>query len=244
MKRLAPFLVLLILFIPAQAHAAIAVGNAVANGYGAGGGTLTVAGTVNAGTNLCLFATVNAYDSTNITSVTWHGVSMSQIGSFVRFGTTNNWIGTYYLINPDVGSFNLVANRSDSDRTQIASYTLTGCKQSGQPDASASGSNTGSTPVTSFTNALTTVADNSWVVFSAAANVTDISGTTNVTSRSTNTGNGEIFIGDSNAAKTPAGSFSQKVSFSSSVAAWIQFSVAPAPDVVNPAASFQTPFIF
>jgi hypothetical protein len=207
---------------------AIAFLNEVGNGYNSGGGDLTVAGTVNPGSNLYMVATIHAFDSTSIASVKWNGTALTQVGSWIRYGSANDWLGTFILANPDIGSFNLVIDRTDSNRNAVACGVWSGVLQTGQPDASTS---TSSNSATTLGTSLSSVADNCWHIFTLGENQASPSSTTNVTKRSENTTAGTIYLGDSNGPKTPAGSVSQDASWSGLTAcAVIMLTLAPAPE--------------
>jgi hypothetical protein len=205
---------------------AIAFVNAVGNGYGSGGGDLTVAGTVGGGADI-LVAVVHQFDTNAMaaTPVTWNGDGLTLIGTVQKQGASNDWVSAYYLLAPDVGSFNLVADRTDANRMQIAAACYSGALQSGQPDASTGGTQGLNT---SASSALASVADNCWHIFGLIEYVGGASGTVNATVRSANTGNGGVHLFDSDAAKTPAGSVTQTATFASSSSSWKQFTVAPA----------------
>lgn len=136
-----------------------------------------------------------------ITGVTYNGVAMTQLVKKGN-GAANQFVYIYGLVAPATGANDVVVSQSDSSDMVAAAASYTGALQSGLPDATTSGAVTGN-----LTLSTTTVADNSWV-FTAARNVNEGSPTagTNITLRQDVV---QISAGDSNAAVTPAGSFSQ-----------------------------------
>lgn len=203
---------------------AIAFVNAVGNGYGAGGGDLTVAGTVNSGADF-LVAIVHQFDTNNMASpaVTWNSDALTLVGTIQKAGSNNDWLGVYYLVNPDVGSFNLIADRTDSSRMQIASACY-----SGVSGLDSSTPVQGSGTSTSISSALVSVADNCWHVFNCIEFNGNATASVATVIRSANTANGGIHLFDSNSAKTPAGSLTQTVTTTpSSTFARVQFAMAP-----------------
>ena len=204
---------------------AIAYLNEVCNVYHRAGGDSTTAGTVNSGSDLVLVLTIHTFDSTGITSIAWNGDALTQVGTWNRYGGANDWMGTFILVNPDVGSFNMVVDRTDANRHAFACVVYSGCKQTGQPDAS-SAVNSGS--ATTLSRSVASVADNCWHIFTLGENSSAPSSYTNVTSRSQNNGNGNVTLGDSNSAKTPAGTLTQDATWSGATGCGaIQLTLAP-----------------
>lgn len=112
------------------------------------------------GTNLFLvsFGSVNS-GSDIVSGVTYNGVAMTRsVRQLNNSGTFTMY--AYYLIAPATGANNIVWSLSSGD-IAVCGISLTGANQSAQPDVSG-GSNSGGSSGTSYTNTLTTVADNSW----------------------------------------------------------------------------------
>lgn len=107
----------------------------------------------------------------------------------------------YVLANPASGANNIVVTSSDATYRWCASASYTGAAQTGQPDAF----NSATTSGTSISVAVITVADNCWVTgfFFNEANTAFTAGA-NTTRRIT----GFYSMMDTNAAQTPAGSYS------------------------------------
>lgn len=103
------------------------------------------------------------------TSVTWNGVeSMTKIANTEQqasVGATQHQGAWWYLIAPSTGSHSISATWASSrDQMAIIAYSLTGAKQSAQPDASTSvGGYFGDTGSGSTLN-ITTVANNSKIL--------------------------------------------------------------------------------
>lgn len=134
-----------------------------------------------------------------------------------------SWEYIFGLVAPATGSNTISVSFTGAPtalRDGAVSYS--GCKQSGQADASKTGTATG---VTSVTDSLTTVADNSWVtmwIFNDSAN--DVAGTG---STARGTANNPMFF-DSNGPVHPAGSYSMSVSWAGSGGAgYVMASIAP-----------------
>ncbi len=106
------------------------------------------------GSNLILFVGVRT--DVAVTGVTYAGVAMTKLNEISNGGIASFW----YLINPSTGANNVVVTGAGAGYQQCAAVSYTGVKQSSFPDASNSATLTG-TPITA---AVTTIADNCWVV--------------------------------------------------------------------------------
>jgi len=181
------------------------------------------------GLNLVLFvATVtNTADNTDyVTGVTYNGVTMSLVGSFASqgLGGTKLWM----LVNPATGSNSVSVTLSSAKEIHSVSASYTGALQTGQPDAT---NQSVTDPTSSLTVNTTIIADSCWLVSIAgvkAGSGQSPAASTNTTSRQSQT---YVGIGDSNAAETPAGSFGQTWTVSSTGLAVIAASISPAPVV-------------
>lgn len=144
-----------------------------------------------------------------ITGVTYNGVSMTRVNDTYVTAGNNIRVYLYYLIAPATGANNVVVTQASgggwSIRAIATSYT--GAKQTGQPDASNTAT-TGAGTATSLSCAVTTVADNCWVVGIERSDEVSVAGT-NTTFRA-KTGD-YCYMMDTNAPKTPAGSSSLQV---------------------------------
>ena len=179
------------------------------------------------GSNLILFVAVTEQGNPGTPTATYNGVSMTSLGTQ---SYSNGSFTLFYLLNPATGSHTVsVSSGADSKTNVNTSYT--GVKQTGQPDASSSGTNNSAT--TSLTGSVNTVADNCWVILGVGVqgdgvHNTSLAASTGATSRvlsnSVTLGAG---IFDNNASKTPAGSVSDSATFfSARNGDWI-VSIAP-----------------
>lgn len=116
------------------------------------GATLTRAYTIT-GINPCLWVGIADPDST-LTGVTYNGAAMSNINNFA-FGAVKF---TLFVLNaPATGTHNIVATRSGSGSTFVltaASYN--GALQTGQPDSSNTGTDSGLSNLTVSTTVVNT----------------------------------------------------------------------------------------
>lgn len=75
-----------------------------------------------------------------ITGVTWHGQAMTKILSVQK--PSNRWNSYWYLLAPDVGTYDFVVTNSASSYTEITSVCYYNVKQQA-PEATSSNSGTG-----------------------------------------------------------------------------------------------------
>lgn len=182
---------------------AIAFGG-YATGSNSGATSLTVASPSVSGSNLIGIVSTFHQTNENISSITWNGASMSFIARTSQEGSTRR-IETWYILNPSAGSTNIVVTRGTGSGTLEAHVLYyTGAKQSGQPDASATTNDSGTT---TFVSSITTVAANCWSTLITRDLTGNFSASTGATIRSSS-GNPSVF--DSNGALS-AGSNSMSV---------------------------------
>ena len=154
----------------------------------------------------------------------FNGVTMTQSGS--TSGTTGITNYLYYLANPFQGSANVTFTQSSSDNYTAKAAWFSGASSASVPDATSVG---GPTTTSSYSQSVTSVADNCFAVLWADA-----------TSGSTLTGGSNTTVADqpelvftggfmaySTAAKTPAGTFTLNVTSSSQAFAGCMASFAP-----------------
>lgn len=110
------------------------------------------------GSNLLLVVGVCLTDSGSDPTATYNGVSMTKIASQTGSGSGDRVI-LFYLINPATGTHSVTITETGTLVSSGGGISLTGVKQSAQPDASGT---TGGNPAPSL--AVTSVADNSWYV--------------------------------------------------------------------------------
>lgn len=197
-------------------------------------GTLTVSHT-STGSNRALVV-LGVVDNVNvsgasITGCTYNTVAMTQIFDSGVIGSTIRYYG-FLLPGNASGANSIVLTASTNAQLSLAAVSYTGVNQTGQPDASGGAAITGLGP---FTESVTTVADNDWVIIAAGAELRTFAASTNVTQRqnntTTSTNTATTFIGDSNAAVTPPASFSQTITVSgnSNFSAYFQIALSPVP---------------
>lgn len=144
----------------------------------------------------------------HVTGITYNGVAMTRIS---RSTSSNEACYLYYLIAPDTGAHDIVVSLDTATTCRATSASYTGALQSGVPDAS--GTNTTETGTT-LSKAITTILDNCWLVYGVS--LADGSAATATDSGSVRQQESENCIGDSNGAKTPAGSYSGGITWGSS----------------------------
>jgi hypothetical protein len=170
----------------------------------------------------------------NVTGVTFNGVALTKVADFYE-NSSSSCSAWWYLINPDIGTHNVVVSLSASRAIRAIAVSYTGAKQSAQPDAHTEASNTGDNATVTLST--TTVDDNCIVVMGGrTATGQNLTASTNVTKRQ-----GADFdfmiVGDNNTPKTPAGAISQSmtcdVGTEKTRGEYGTFSIAPAVAVAN-----------
>lgn len=153
------------------------------------------------GTNLVLVVGIKTPAGV---SVTYNSVSMTEIDSV---GASDRATRLFLLIAPATGAHNVVVS-GGTGAYDAVSASYTGCKQSAQPDAHITNTASGAS---TLTTSITTVANNCWTVMSG--------GKENGGTLQAGTGSNLLFdtgaslgcaMFDSNAAITPAGSYSME----------------------------------
>ena len=194
---------------------AIAFDASTISNIGSTPSTVTISFTVGNNSNRGLIVSVsnNSITSSAIASVTFNGIAFTSIRRDV--GTLGSGMGTiesFYLIAPEVGTYNVVvtqgATKSSYITTVIGSYY--GVAQASSIDVS---NYKEYATDASYSISATTTTDNTWGVIGAFSQ-RGISASTNTTARS-GSGTGS-FIGDTNGAQTPAGSKSMALTISES----------------------------
>lgn len=188
---------------------AIALDAATDGGLVNPGTSLTFSHTTS-GSNRILFVAAFGPSTDILTGATYNGVSMTLIDKTAVGGDL--YIYLWYLIAPATGANNVVISASGSAQIQGGAISYTGAKQTGQPDASnKSNTDTTGTPTIS----VTTVADNSWAVLALRPSVggTPTAGAGSTMRVAPTDG---FAMADSNAAITPAGSYSMTINVTGS----------------------------
>lgn len=176
-----------------------------------GSGTSTTISYPCTGTNRILFVSTASLVQTS-TGVTYNGVSMTLIDSYIDSGSVGH--AMYYLVNPASGSNNIVVSWSAATINAIvigASYT--GALQVSPIDTS--GKVTVAVNTTSYTQSLTTSADNEWGVWllREASGVAPSNTANTVQRQRDSVQYGEIWA-DTNSPKSPAGSDTMNLTIS------------------------------
>lgn len=178
------------------------------------------------GTDRILFvATVNNGSGVTMSSCTYAGVSMTNLGNVVNANNSN--ITLWWLVNPASWSNSIVFTASASCNLHSKCISYTGAKQSGLPDASSTG---WPTTTTSYSQSVTTVADNCWAVMVwCAMSWLAITAWSNTNIRSPiEVSLAWMFMADTNSAKTPAWTDTMTITSSSQAYTWVMVSFAPA----------------
>lgn len=168
----------------------------------------TYSHTVGSGSDRYLVVSIARNDDTttapdDVTGVTYDGVAMTRLVALDGNGDGRFLYSYLYgLANPTPGTHNVVISLTGSTGSRAYSITASyaGVRQTGQPDATASITASIGNPVSTT---LTTVADNSWIVASAADNNPPYTGSGVLTTRGGGTNASSLL--DSNGALTPAG---------------------------------------
>lgn len=152
-----------------------------------------------------------------ITGVTYNGVAMTKIAS--QSATVDRWITLWELVDPDIGTHDIVA-------TNIAPELIVVCAASYTGADAKDNHNTGATSGTALSVSATPVADNCWINGMFSCNITDIAAGSGTTNRNTSSG-GDAMMCDNNAAISPAASTALNVTASSSLIGGVVASIVP-----------------
>lgn len=175
------------------------------------------------GTNRILFVGINIDSGDLVTSVTYNGVAMTLVDKTANSDSTT-WNYLYYLLTPATATNTVAMTFSSSCTQRSVAVSYRGVKQTGQLDAKGIATATG----TSVSRALTTIANNCWMVSfvgNEGQNPSAGAGSTQRAQTSVAT------IGDSNGVITPAGSYSMSwTSAASTHWGLVQASFSPAPE--------------
>lgn len=182
------------------------------------GATLTVAHVCAASPSI-LIVSVAQQGAPGTPSATYSGVAMTKLTTQAY---TNGQGDVFWLANPAAGTHNIVVSTpANSTSLAAASYT----SFLGSLDGNNGNS---STSATSLTASITTVVDNCWVVLGVAAQISSQSASTGATQRALGGQvNCSAGIYDNNAAKHPAGSVSESVTFSTAGYGYTIISIKP-----------------
>lgn len=163
--------------------------------------SLTYAHTCTGSNRILWIQACNTNSATfTITGITYAGVAMTKAGTEQKAGASNTWSSLWYLVAPTIGTNNIVVTSSGSTDLLALSSSYTGARQSGVPDAYTSSSGSGDP----YTQSITTVTDNSWILAGFATQRSQAAGAS-TTFRYNVSG---YVIADSNGPKSPTGSYS------------------------------------
>lgn len=196
--------------------------------HGSGTITLGVDTTIGSPTNVILFAALcdNAGGS-SITTATYNGVAMNQIGSVFNAPSTRDYYLFYSIVGNGVNA-NVVFNSSGGSTLWAQTAGFSGSKQTGQPDNTSSVVNP-SASLASYSQAVTTIADNCFEfmigVGNSGNNITAGTNTSIATDGTSDTS--RMFTVYSTAAQTPAGSATLAVSSTAQTWSTMTTSFAP-----------------
>lgn len=115
-----------------------------------GSTTVSLALTVAASNGVLVAMTES--ESSQSTGVTWNGTALTRIQTEQTDGSTRN-LGLWYLLNPAIGSFNLVATKGDANARFSVIGALYGGLLQTAPAASTTGTGTGTTATGTLTSA-------------------------------------------------------------------------------------------
>lgn len=202
------------------------------------GSSATFAVDAGSSANRILYCGVQITDnSRSVSGITYNGVALTKIA---HKDTPNGSrrVELWYLLNPASGSNDVIVTLSGAPTNWFNAgvSVLERVQQSGQPEAF--DSNAADSGATNVSQAVTTVQDNVWLIGvlnnGAAANPVANAGTTLRLSLYNRTGNGyEMFLMDSNGAKTPPGNYSLGVTSDSTGYAVIVASIMPDELTIN-----------
>ena len=156
MKKLVAFLLCLVLWAE-PCFAAISFDNGVGGKDNTGTQSSYTQSMAVASGATALFVCVGGGTLNDSTGVTYNGVSMTKLSTTV---TVSGYIQFfYYLANPASGTHNVVASFSSNQHIVFGAASYLGSSTSGQPEAQAS--NTGSGSVTT---SIITLTNNAWTI--------------------------------------------------------------------------------
>jgi hypothetical protein len=150
---------------------------------------------------------VAPFGADDITGVTYNGVAMEFVGKRFADELVSRGTYLYQLEAPASGSNNVVVSSTSAHYLLAGAVSYTGAAQSGQPDNSTT--NLSADTATSLTTSLTTVADNCWTALVINEATSGAPGAGTGSTRRTYDAAFQVWgMFDSNAAITPAGSYS------------------------------------
>lgn len=165
------------------------------------------------GSNGILFVHGATYTPT-LTAVSYNSVAATQIDTTVAQGDANYHIYLYMVVGPSTGANTVSLTMSGTGQVGGMAISYSGASQTGQPDAHNHFSHASQFPTDySWTNSITTIAANCWIVIVSNGYYGVPVASTGVTDRKHNVhGSGpDMLVGDSNG---PLGSGSNSMTLS------------------------------
>lgn len=187
--------------------------------------TLTYNHTVGAGADRILFVLVWTGSGSVTTGVTYNGVAMTKIADKAAAGATE--MSLWRLTNPASGSHDVVVTNNGGGAARSTSYSssYSGVAQTNPIDAFAVA---GPTTTTSYSQSLTTTADNCWAIMMGyAQDVANKTAGANTVLRYQDKTVVGSFLADTGAAKTPPGTDTMTITSTSQTFESIMASFKP-----------------
>ncbi len=176
--------------------------NSSSTGYGFPVSSLTVSHTTS-GSDRALFCSADVNTGATISTVTYAGTAMLKVSAGIT-DAAGPVTYMYYLLNPTSGANNVVVTPSGSTAITLDCFSYTGVDQTSlDATTTVAGATTGS-----YSQTITTVADNSWIIATsrAGSGLTLTAGANTHILRQPHDALGGGGTWDTNSAQTPAGS--------------------------------------
>lgn len=181
---------------------AIAFDNSITQQTSDGSGNTLTFSFTTSGTNRYLLVAGIITGNNSITGITYGGVAMTQIATVDTSNVSGGQIAYMFgLANPASGANNVVCTGSATATLAFVASSYTGAQQTDTLEASGTATGASGTG----TKSITTLTDNDWLV-GWARGQSNASASTNTVFRPAD--NAGMAMMDTNAAQTPAGSYS------------------------------------
>lgn len=135
--------------------------------------SVTWAHTCNGDNRALVVGVTNYASGRTISGVTYNATGLTAVGSRISYNSSTRWVTAWVLANPSSGANNIVVTLSGNDYVRTTAVSLTGAKQSGQPNTS---SDKTSTITGNETQAVTTTGTN-WLIWLGDSNGAGSAGT-------------------------------------------------------------------
>jgi len=205
---------------------AIAYGG-VSGGAATPGTSLTFSHTTTGDERVLFVGVYIASTSDLVSGVTYNGVGLTRVLA-QQSSFDSHYQYMYILVNPASGANNVVVSASSSVNIYATAAHYTGAKQTGQPDNQ--GSHTSTVASTTWSDTLTPVANNCWMVASVRPDYgrSDTAAGSGTTMRLLQSNSIAWF--DSNAAITPVAA--KTLNYTATITRWTSIYATLAPPVV------------